>query len=116
MPRNWAGQFRRAFASYVLVLLQVHLLGIAMLHQHDEAAASWHGLWVSGCEVQSSPAADSNILCTACQIVQHSAVQPGNAAQALPSSASVPLLRHMTPSNYRSELPVMNHGRAPPIV
>jgi hypothetical protein len=113
--RNRTYQFRRTLAPCLLVLLQVHLLGVAMLHRHGETTALRHGLWVAGCEVQPSPASDSNLLCAACQIVQNSAAQPASAAQVLASPTSVPLVRRMTPSNYRSELPAMGYGRAPPL-
>ncbi|MGD1102130.1 MAG: hypothetical protein ABSA59_08685 [Terriglobia bacterium] len=95
MARNWTHQLRRAFASYLLVLLQVHLLGAAMLHRHGETTGLCHGLWVSGCEVPASPTSESNLLCTVCQIVQNGAVQPASAAQVLPPSISVPLVRRM---------------------
>jgi hypothetical protein len=94
--------------------LQVHLLGIAMLHRHS-APAPWHGRWVTAHHAQPSPAADDSVHCTACQIVQHSAVQPGGAAQILPSSASVPLIRRMIDNSYCSALLVTSHGRAPPL-
>jgi hypothetical protein len=98
------------------VLLQLHLLGVAILHRHGETPAVWHGIWVSGCEVQPFPTSDCNLPCTACLIVQNGAVQPARAAQVLPPSNSVPLVRRMTPSHYRSELPAMSYGRAPPLV
>jgi hypothetical protein len=116
VPSNWTRQLQLAFPSYLLVLLQLHLLGMAMLHQHGETTAPWHGLWISACEAQPASTSDSNLLCTVCQIVQNSAVQPAVAAQVLPPSTSVPLVRLMTPSNYRSELPAMSYGRAPPLV
>jgi len=87
-----------------------------MLHRHGETLPLRHGLWVAGWEVQPSSTADSNLLCTACQIVQAGAVQPARAAQILPSSITVPLLRRLTTSNYRSEFPAMSYGRAPPLV
>jgi hypothetical protein len=87
-----------------------------MLHWHGETVAPWHGLRVSGCEAQPSPPTDSNLLCTACQIVQSSAVQPAIVVQVLPSSISVALVGRMTPIHYRSELPAMSYGRAPPLV
>ncbi len=116
VPRNWIRQARPTFASYVLVFLQVHLLGVAMLHRHGETMSPWHGLWVSGCEVQPSPASDGSLLCSACQIVHNGAAQPASALQVLPSSISVPLVFRLTTSNYRSELPAMSYGRAPPLV
>ena len=114
MSHNWTRQFRCAFASYLLVLLQVHLLGVAMLHWHGETMAPGHGLWVSACDVQTPSTSDSNLPCTACLIVQNGAAQPATAAQVLPSSSSVPLVRLMTPSDYRSEFSAMSYGRAPP--
>ena len=115
MPSNWTHQLRRAFAPYLLVLLQMHLLGVAMLHRHGETTALCHVLRVSVCDIQSSPGVDSNLLCTVCQIVQSGAAQPAGAAQVLPSPTSVPLLRLVAPSNYRSELPAMSYGRCRPL-
>jgi len=87
-----------------------------MLHRHGETLPVCHGLWATGGEVQPASTADSNLLCTACQIVQAGAVQPASAAQIIPSSVSVPLLRRATLSNYRSDFPAMSYGRAPPLV
>jgi hypothetical protein len=93
----------------------MQLLGAAMLHRHGETSALEHGLSVSTCEAQPSGTADGNLLCTVCLIVHNGAVQPANAAQVLPPSISIALLRRLAPSSYRSELPAMNYGRAPPL-
>jgi hypothetical protein len=116
VARNRIPQIRRAFAPYLLVLLQAHLLVVAMLHQHGETTASRHSLCVSSHEVQTSPESKNNLLCTVCQIVHNGAVQPASAAQILPPSISLPLLRRMAPSHYRAELPALSYGRAPPLV
>ena len=107
--------FRRALASYLLVLLQVHLLGIAMLHWHGESLMPGHGLRVDNSAVQPVPASESNLPCTACQIVQSGAARAATVAQVLPSSNSVPLVRLNTPSIYHLEFSAMSHGRAPPV-
>jgi hypothetical protein len=98
------------------VFLQVHFLGVAMLHRHGEMPVLRHGLRVAGIEVQPSPASDSNPLCTVCQIVQNGAAQPARAVQILPPSISIPLPPRAAATNYRSVLPVMSYGRAPPLV
>ena len=116
MLYNLTRQFRRHLASYLLVFLQVNLMGVAILHWHGEVTAPGHGVWVSEHEVQPASTSDSNLLCTACQIVHNGAAQPASAAQVLPSSTSAPMVRLMTPSNYRAELPATNYGRAPPLV
>ena len=115
MRRNLLLQFRRAFASYLLVLLQVHLLGIAMLHWHIELPAPGHGLRVDNSAVQPAPASEGNLPCTACQIVQNGAARPALVAQVLPSSKSVPLIALMASSIYYSEFSAMSYGRAPPV-
>ena len=115
MSRRMTRQFRRAVTGYLLVVLQVHLLGVAMLHWHGERAAPCHGQWFCGCKVPPTPVADSNLLCTACQIVQHSAVQPASAARVLLSLTSALLPLRLATHSYHSELPAMNHGRAPPL-
>jgi hypothetical protein len=108
-------QFRRALASFLLVLLQVHLLGIAMLHWHGETPTLGHGLRVDNSAVQPSPASEGNLPCTACQIVQNGAARPALVAQVLPSSKSVPLIRLTVSSIYHSEFSAMSYGRAPPV-
>jgi hypothetical protein len=115
VPRNWTTKFRRAFTPCLLAVLQVNLLGIAILHQHGETISQSHAPYVSGCEVPTSPFADGNLFCTVCQIVQHGAVQPANAAQVIPLSTSVQLVRSVAPSHYHSEFPAMSYGRAPPL-
>ncbi|MGO8818085.1 MAG: hypothetical protein ACLQVG_25855 [Terriglobia bacterium] len=114
MPRNWTTKFRRSLAPYVLMLLQLHLLGIAMLHRHGETAPVSHGLGVSGGEATAPATSDCNIPCPACQIVQTSSVQPASTAQVLPPANSVLMIRRMVPSNHCADLPVMSYGRAPP--
>lgn len=116
MPIRWIHQFRRAFASCLTVRLQVHLLGAAMLHRHGEMPARWIDLRISGCDMPPSPFSDGNPPCTACQIVHNGAVQPGGATQALPSPASIPLVRLITTSFYHSEQPATSLGRASPFV
>jgi hypothetical protein len=113
---NRVQEFRRAFASCLLVLLQVNLLGVAMLHWHGELPAPAHSPQVYGCEAPSSSASECNLPCTACQIVQNGAVQPADAAQVIPSSHSTPLARLLAPSFYRSEFSAISYGRAPPLV
>jgi hypothetical protein len=100
----------------LLVILQAHLLVAAVLHQHGGTTAPHHSLCVSGYEVQPSSDSKGNLLCTVCQIVHNGAVQPASAAQILPPSNSLPLLRRMAPSHYRAELPALSYGRAPPLL
>jgi hypothetical protein len=109
-------RIRRAFAPFLLVILQAHLLVVAMLHQHGETTAPRHSLCVSANEVQPSPDSKSNLLCTVCQIVHNGAVQRASAAQILPPSNSLLLLRRLATSHYRSELPALSYGRAPPLL
>ena len=116
MRRNLYYQFRRAFASYLLVILQVHLLGVAMLHWHGEVPTLQHGLRVENSALQQSPASDCSVPCTACQIVQSGAARAATVAQIIPSSNSVPLVRSNTPSIYHSEFSAMSYGRAPPLI
>jgi hypothetical protein len=116
VPRNWTAKVRRVVACYLLVLLQVHLLGVAMLHWHGGKIAPSHAPRVSASNAQPTPESDSNLLCTACLIVHNGAVQPASAAQVLPTSASVALIRRIAPNHYRAESPAMSFGRAPPLV
>jgi hypothetical protein len=113
--RNVFYKARRTFASSLLVLLQVHLLGIAMLHWHADPLTPEHGLRVDNSAVQPSPASEGNMPCTACQIVQNGAARPALVAQVLPLSTSVPLIRLTASSIYHSEFSAMSYGRAPPV-
>lgn len=115
MLRNWNYPIRRSAASYLLVILQVHLLGVAMLHWHGESNAPSHSLWAQGCDASAPASSDCSIPCPACQIVQTSSVQPASAAQVLPPENSVLLIRCMAPNDHSSDLPVMSYGRAPPV-
>ena len=107
--------FRRTLTAFLLVVLQLHLFGVAALHRHGDSMAPRHGLRASAAATPFNSGADSQLLCTACQIVHHGAVQLTSAVQVLPSAASVPLARNTTPTNYLSELPAAHHGRAPPL-
>ena len=115
MPGNPTRSSRKALAAYLLVLLQVNLLGVAMLHRHSEAVVPGHGLWVLGSETHPSPTSESGVPCAVCQIVHSSAVQPAPAAQIRPPATMVPLVRRLVPSDYCSVLLTINYGRAPPL-
>lgn len=115
MQRKLLHQIPRVLSSYLLVLLQVNLLGVAMLHSHGEMPTPQRGQRVDNRVTQSSPTSDGNLPCTVCQIVQSGAAQAGHAAQVVPSSNSVPLVRLTTPSTYHLEFLAMSYGRAPPI-
>jgi hypothetical protein len=108
------GSFRRSPAAYLLVFLQVHLLGVAMLHWHGESPAFGHGARVDRGAAQTSTG-ECSIPCPACQIVQNGAARPATVAQPIPSSNAVPLDRVNAPSAYYTEFSAMSYGRAPPI-
>lgn len=86
-----------------------------MLHQHGEVLRPYDGHRVYARDLQSSSAPDSSLPCVVCQIVQNGAVQVGIAAKVLRLFVSVPLDRGATARIYRSELPAMTYGRAPPL-
>jgi hypothetical protein len=109
-------RFGYTLAVYSLVLLQVHLVWVAILHHHGETATRWHAPWVSGCGAQPSPAAGNSLPCTACQIVRHSAVQPATATAVFQPVVSVYLALCLTHNNYGSLQPASTYGRAPPLV
>jgi len=109
-------RFGYTLAVYSLVLLQVHLVCVAILHHHGETETRWHAPWVSGCGTQQSPAAGNSLPCTACQIVRHSAVQPATAMAVFQPAVSVPFPPRLTQGIYCSVRPAISYGRAPPLI
>jgi|ERR1035441_7609389 hypothetical protein len=108
-------RIKRGMAPYILVLLQVHLLWIVMFHRHGETPAPWHTDSVQVGGTQQSPAAESTLVCTACQIVRNSAIRPATAAPLFSAALAVALSPRSAISQYHSLLPVIWYGRAPPI-
>ena len=115
MPGKSTRSSRKAWASCLLVFLQLHLLGVAMLHRHGEAVGPSSGLCVQGRETQPSSTSESGIPCAVCQIVHSGAARPAPAAQILSPVILVSWVWRLAPGGYRSVLPAMSYGRAPPL-
>ena len=113
---NRLGDSQVVVASYLFVFLQMQLLGAAVLHRHGETMARGSGTAVAPREVPLSANSDNNFSCVVCQIVHNGAFQPATAAQVLPPSATVPLLRLLAPNDHRWDSRAMTFGRAPPLV
>jgi hypothetical protein len=107
-------RIHRGIAPYALVLLQVHLLWIVMFHRHGEMPMPWRTDSIQVGDGQPSPAVESTLLCTACQIVRNSALRPATAAPLLFASRDVGLPQRVTISHYNALRPAISSGRAPP--
>jgi len=99
-----------------LLLLQVNLLWVAALHHHagldvlPRTAAAIH----AG-NRQAAPAAESGVLCTACQIARHDAARPVATASAPEPEAAVFLGAVARPIRFHARQPNAICGRAPPL-
>ncbi|HET7100662.1 MAG TPA: hypothetical protein VFJ52_05880 [Terriglobia bacterium] len=112
--RSW----RRA-TTWLLAVLQLHLLIVLVLHHHvlPEIALGFSNTPTSIGQAgrQSLPGGAEQGYCTACQIVRHSAVRPslGNPTPYLSSVA--PLLPPLSAIVVHSAQPSPWYGRAPPL-
>ncbi len=98
-----------------MMALQVHLLLVAVLHHHGKGVVP-RSVAVLGTDHHASlPSVDSGLLCTACQIVRHSAVRPALTAPLPELAAATPLPRAFAPSPYRFLQYRAANGRAPPL-
>jgi hypothetical protein len=112
--RSW----RRA-TTWLLALMQLHLLVVLVLHHHVLSGISLDltdtPTNISNTNRQSQPVGGPTSYCTACQILRHSAVRPslGNPAQYRSSVA--PLRSLLAAAIVVSTQPAAWHGRAPPL-
>lgn len=105
----------RVAAVLWLALFQINLLWVAALHHHEQLTATRNTrAAVYGSDSSRGPAADSAVLCTACQIVRHAAARPATGAVAPASRASVSLVSVSWLDLFHSYRPSARYGRAPP--
>jgi len=99
-----------------LLLLQMNLLWVAALHHHAEldvlprTAAALHAR-----NKQPAPAAESGVLCTACQIARHGAARPAATASPTEPEAATFLGAVVRPIPFHSCQLHVVCGRAPPL-
>jgi hypothetical protein len=97
-----------------VLLAQINLLWVAALHRHAEEV-SVRAAPVCGGDWQSYSAFDDGRLCTACQIVRHSAGRPSLDAPALKPAGSTPIGFTPDPGELTFRQPSVAYGRAPPL-
>ena len=105
---------RPAFTS-ALVLLQVHLFLLTVFHHHDSDLLQKRPATVGQGRFHTPPTVDAALVCTACQIIRHSAMRPSVGPQAPQVASAVPL-RLAVPRDYLPSLQkIAAFGRAPPL-
>jgi hypothetical protein len=100
----------------LVVLAQFHLLWVAVLHQHEAISVPGQVAAVEACQPHlHTGATDSGLLCTACQIVRHSAARPAQGTR-VPESKDASISRPVISSGtFYSHQPTALFGRAPPL-
>lgn len=109
-------RFSRAATTLCLVLFQVNLLWVAALHRHEtDGTAAPEATALRRASRPQQPAAESPLLCTACQIVRHAAARTATGATAPEAQGSVFFLSGVALSAFHSHQPTALYGRAPPL-
>jgi hypothetical protein len=98
------------------MLLQGHLLCVAVLHQHPLAAFTGGAVAaVSQSSWQARPPLANELTCTVCQMIRHSLALPVTGSPVLHAAASVSRLLLFSPVGYHSCRSIVVFGRAPPL-
>jgi len=98
------------------MVLQCHLLWVAMFHQHPLAAfAGGASTAVSQGSSQPRPPVATESTCTVCQIVRQSLALPVTGSPALYVAAAASHLLLFRPLAYYSCPSIVVFGRAPPL-
>ena len=106
----------RAAITCCLMVLQCHLLWMAMFHQHPLTAfAGGASTAVSQGSSQPRPAVATELTCTVCQIVRQSLALLVTGSAVLHAAASVSRLLLFCPGDYHSCQSIVLFGRAPPL-
>ena len=105
----------RTHAAWLLLLAQISLLWLAVLHRHQEEAVSARATAVHGGGQWPQPTLETGLICTACQIVRHSAARPALGTPAPNPAASTSLGVTADPSELILRQPSVVYGRAPPL-
>jgi hypothetical protein len=98
------------------MVLQGHLLCVAMLHQHPLRAFAGDACTAvsQGSSQPCSPVA-TELSCTVCQMVRQSLALPVTGSPVLHAAASVSRLLLFWPVDYHSCQSIIVFGRAPPL-
>lgn len=101
--------------ALALLFLQVNLLWTAAQHRHEiyEISAPHTRALRRASQAQQS-AADSGLLCIACQIVRHAAARPSTGATTAESLGAVSFVAAYSLSSFHPHQPSTLFGRAPP--
>ena len=112
--RSW-----RKTTTWLLALMQLHLLVVLVLHHHllprlslELSAAT---TTVGQADRQSQPAGSEQSYCTACQILRHGAVRPSLGNPTPHRTSVAPFLMPLSAAVLVSARPAAWHGRAPPL-
>jgi hypothetical protein len=98
------------------MLFQVNLLWVAALHRHEaDGTTAPPATTLHRANRPQQPAAESPLLCTACQIVRHAAARTSTSAPAPEARGSVFFLSGFAISTFHSHQPTALYGRAPPL-
>jgi hypothetical protein len=106
----------RAAITCCLMVLQCHLLWVAMFHQHPMTAfAGGASTAVSQGGSQPRPPVATELTCTVCQIVRQSLGLTVAGSPVLYVAAATSHLPLFRPLAYYSYLSIVVFGRAPPL-
>ena len=113
--RRRLGRRAGSLVALFLVLLQFHLLWVVVLHRHAGTGSPSRTSSIHQPNSQNTPAADTGLLCAACQIVRHGAVRPALSPVTLSPVAATILGAVVPASHFTSFQPGAVYGRAPPL-
>ena len=106
----------RAAIICCLMLLQCHLLWVAMSHQHPLTVfAGGASTAVSQGSSQPRPPVATELTCSVCQMVRQSLGLSVTGYPALHAAVSVSRLLPFCPGDYHSYQSIVVFGRAPPV-
>jgi hypothetical protein len=113
------GFWRRA-TTWLLAMLQLHLLVVLVLHHHVLPGVALEfsnmPMTVGQAGRHSLPAGAEQGYCTACQILRHSAVRPSLSSPASQHASVAPLMPPLSATIVLSAQPSPWYGRAPPLL
>ena len=111
LSRRWV----KVATTLCLALFQVNLLWVVALHRHETLGTSApHSMAVRRASQAQQLVVENGLLCTACQIVRHSAARPAQGAAAPEIRGAVSVLAAFSFSIFHSLRPTTLYGRAPP--
>jgi hypothetical protein len=107
---------RRALVCACLAWLQVNLLWVAALHRHGEIEIPLGTpATFQGGNHQPQPPVEGWVICSACQIVRHSAARPASSTPTVQTEAGSLFSPVVVPLDFPFFHPAALYGRAPPL-